>query len=143
MKIDLKKDKIFLRLNVERCRELYDTGILLDGGRNPFIQSVFIELMIRLRHLDHILTELADDIIIKKLRDASTHPYLNREIDGGSIVIDFARNFKGNWKYENKIFIKQNDECYVSFQYGDSEISTKDILSLIEIFENRLKNYEN
>ncbi|MCX6754056.1 MAG: hypothetical protein NTV03_03315 [Candidatus Nomurabacteria bacterium] len=144
MKIDLKKGKIFLKLNIERCRELYDTGILYDGGRNPFTQSVFIELMIIIRHLDHILNvELDDNLTIIKLRDAGVHPYLNREINDGSIVIDFARNFKGNWKYENKVFTKQDDTCDIEFQYGSSVISIKEILNLIEIFESRLKNYEN
>lgn len=143
MNIDLKKDKIFIRLNIERCRELYDTDILFDGGRNPLIQSVFIELMIRLRHLDHVLgTKSADDPLLIKIRDAGVHPYLNREIDNGSIIIDFARNFKGNWKYENNFFKKQDDTCDVAFQYGDSVISASEILKLIEIFENKIISHE-
>lgn len=142
MSVDLKKNKIFIQQNLKRCRELYDTGILFDCSKNLFIQSVFIELMIRLRHLDHILTESIDNPVIKKMRDAGTHPYLNREINGGSIIIDFGRNFKGNWEYENNIFEKQDDECDVVFQYGDSQISAKDILNLIEIFEDKIINYE-
>lgn len=144
MGINLKKDKRFIQLNIERCRELYSTGILFDGGKNPFTESVFIELMIRLRHLDHILTESTGNPIIKKIRDAGTHPYLNRDIDGSNIIIiDFCRNFKGNWKYENNIFKKQDDKSDVVFQYGDSQISAKDILNLIEIFEDKITNYEN
>ena len=143
LNVNLSTGKIFIRLNLERCRELIDTGILFDGGKNPFIQSVFIELMIRLRHLDHVLNiETDDDPIIIKLRDAGTHPYLNREIDSGSIIIDFERNFKGNWSYDNVAFKKQDDTCDVEFQYGDSVISAKEILNLIEIFENKFISYE-
>lgn len=143
MNIDLKKDKRFIQINLERCRELYDTGILFDGSKNPFIQSVFIELMIQLRHLDHTLTESTDDPVIKKMRDAGTHPYLNREFKDSGIIIDFCRNFKGNWKYENNILIKQDDTCDIEFQYGDSIISAKEILTLIEIFEDKLATHEN
>ncbi|WKZ24587.1 MAG: hypothetical protein QY321_03140 [Patescibacteria group bacterium] len=141
--MDLKKDKIIIKLNLRRCRELYDTGVLFDGGNNPFIQSVFIELMIRLRHLDHVLnSQSIDDSVIKKLRDAGAHPYLNREIDNGNIIIDFGRNFQGNWKYEDNILKKQDDKCDVSFQYGDSAISANEILKLIKIFEDQIINYE-
>lgn len=142
MSIDFKKNKRFTQLNLERCRKLYDTGILFDGGNNLFTQSVFIELMIQLRHLDHILTESTDNPIIIKMRDASAHPHLNREIEGGGIVIDFGRNYKGNWKYENNIFINQDDTCDIEFQYGDTVISAKEILKLIEFFEDKLSTYE-
>lgn len=143
MKIDLKKDKRFLELNIKRCRELFDTGILFDGTKNPFTQSVFIELMARLRHLDHVLNEgLVDDQVVIKIRDAGAHPYLNRECSDGVFIIDFARNFKGNWQYDGKNFKRMDDDCEVLFQYGDSVISTKEILKLIEDFENKIKVYE-
>lgn len=142
-KVNLSTNKRFLELNIERCRELFDTDILFDGTKNPFIQSVFIELMIRLRHLDYILnTESPDDPILLKLRDASAHPYLNREISEGSIIIDFARNFKGNWEYDGAVFKKTDINCDISFQYGDSEISAKNILELIENFEDKIKIHE-
>ena len=144
MSIDFKKDKIALQFNIERCRELYDTGILFNGGKNPFIQAVFIELLIRLRHLDHILnTETEDNSVVKNIRDAGAHPWLNRKMEEVNIIIDFCRNFTGNWKYENGIFEKQDDECDVSFQYGDVKISAKEILRLIEKFELKIKDYEN
>jgi len=133
-------EKVFLKSNVERCRELYDTDILFDGKRkNPFVQSVFIELLIRLRHIDHILNTNNN---IKNIRDAAAHPYLHREIEGTGIFVDFCRNFKGNWKYENDIFEKQDDTCDVNFQFGDLEISAKEISKLIEEFEEKIKMYE-
>lgn len=139
MKIDLKNDEIFLRLNIERCRELYDTGILLDGGKNPFVQSVLIELMIRLRHLEHIFNSgLVNDSIVN-IRDAGAHPYLNREIKGSNIIVDFGRIFKGNWKLNDRTFEMQNGNCDVEFQYGDSKISVKEILELIKRFESEIK----
>jgi hypothetical protein len=143
MTINLKKDKRFLELNIQRCRELFDTGILFDGTKNPFIQSVFIELMARLRHLDHVLNlDSTDDPILIKLRDAGVHPYLNRESGDGSFIIDFARRFMGNWQYDGGDFKKIDDSCEVFFQYGDSEISAKELLKLIEVFENKIKVYE-
>lgn len=139
-KIDLNKDKIYLQWGIERCHELYNTGILFDGGKNPFVQAVFIEIMIRLRHLDHILkTSPEDNPVIKKIRDAGTHPHLNRQIDNSIIIIDFGRIFKGNWKRENGSFIKQDDNCDVIFQYGNTTISAKDIKTLIGIFEKKAK----
>ena len=140
MKIDLKKDKIFLQSNIERCRELYDTGVLLDGRRNPFIQSVFIEIMIRLRHLSHVFDDESTDGSVVKIRDAGVHPWLNREMNG-NIIVDFVRNFNGNWKFNNGVFEMQDDDCDVSFQYGKSKISTKEILKLIEKFESTIERY--
>lgn len=140
MKIDLKKDKIFLQSNIERCRELYDTGILFDGGRDPFIQSVFIEIMIRLRHLSDVFNDESANDSVVKIRDAGVHPWLNREMDG-NIIVDFGRNFSGNWKFNNGVFEMQGDDCDVSFQYGKSKISAKEILKLIEKFESNVQRY--
>lgn len=136
-------DKILLQLNIERCRELYDTGILFNGGKNPFIQSVFLELLIRLRHLDHSFNGKQGNSLVKDIRDAGAHPWLHREIDNTNIFVDFGRNFQGNWKYEDGILKKQDDNCDVVFQYGDLAISVKDILKLIEEFEIKIGSYAN
>ena len=127
------KDKILLHSNIERCRELYNTGILFDGRKSPFVQSVFIEIMIRLRHLQHVFNKKADQHIID-IRDASAHPYFNREIEGTNIFVDFGRIFKGNWKLNinDKTLKKQDDNCDVEFQYGGTKISAKEILKIIE-----------
>jgi hypothetical protein len=140
---DKKKemDKIFLKSNIERCRELYDTGILYEF-KNSFTQSVFIELLIRLRHIDHVLNIKKDNEKIKNNRDAAAHPYLHREIKDSGIFVDFCRNFNGNWKYENDKIEKQDNDCDVSFQYGSLKISAKEILKLIEEFEIKIKENE-
>ena len=138
MEIYLKKDKIFLRLNIERCRELYDTKILFEGGRNPFVQSVFIEMMILLRHLEHIFNNGLVDGNVVGVRDAGAHPYLNREIKGSGIFVEFGRNYIGNWKYTGVTFEAQDDTCDVCYQYGDSKISAREIQKMIEKFEKEI-----
>lgn len=143
MKNNWLKDKILLNSNIERCRQLYDTKIMFDGSRkNPFIQSVFIELMIRLRHIEQVLNGGCEEKIIK-IRDAGSHPWLNRDIEGTGIYLDFGMLYQGDWDYvEGEGFKTGNENCYVEFQYGDYKISTKEILGLIEKFEKQINEYE-
>ena len=128
-----------MKSNIERYRELYDTGILYET-KNPFTQSVLIELLIHLRHISHVLNK--DNKKIKNIRDAAAHPFLHREIENTGIFVDFCRNFKGNWKHKNSKITKQDDDCDVSFQYGSLKISAKGILKLIEEFETEIKTHE-
>lgn len=137
------KEKILLNCNIERCRELYDTKILFDGNtKNPFTQSVFMELVIRLRHIEQVFNNCCEDRM-KNIRDAASHPWLNRDIEGAGIYLDFGKLYQGNWMLEENSEFKACDEnCYVEFQYGSDKISTKEILELIEKFEKQIEEYE-
>jgi hypothetical protein len=138
MEIDKQLD---LESNTRRCRELYDTGVLMDGNRNPFTQSVFIELMIRLRHIQHCLEEDTRSDPVTKLRNASAHPEAEdvRRIGDSCIYVDFCRTFDGNWFFEKETgtFRAQDETCDVTFQYGDHKISAKEIEKRIQEYETR------
>lgn len=136
------KDKIFLKLIIERCRELHDTKILFDSTKNIFVQSVFIEIMLLLRHLAYVLEDDSVDDSVIKIRDAGAHPYLNREIKESNIFVDFGRNYIGAWELKDGVLKAKNDNCDVQFQYGDYKISAKDILNLIEKYEVAIKELD-
>lgn len=133
-------DKIFIRSNVSRCRELYDTGILMDGNKNPFVQSVLLEIVVRLRHLNQVFDKGSNKGLIG-FRIIFAHPENSRFIAGTSIAVEFCRNYKGNWEYDGLNFIPKDNDCDVEFQCGDKLISTKkDILPLIEKYEKLLED---
>ena len=138
-KLDEWSKRQQLKSNIERCRELYETGILLDGSGNPFIQSVFIELMIRLRHAQHCFDQDGRPGSVTEIRDAGAHPHLDdlRWIEGTNIYVEFGRIYDGNWKHDesSRSFVAQDDSCDVRYSYGDHEISAKEIGRRINEYE--------
>ena len=127
-------------LAIARCRELLNTGILIDGKRNVFDQSVFIEVMLLLASVKNFFRDVAMPGV--EMRNIVAHPddWKSRQIGDTGIILSFGRTFLGGWQGEwnSGNFFRVSEDCDIEYQYGETSIKYSDIEKIVRACERQL-----